>query len=402
MPNAGRCGGPVAPARPCGDHATASRGHQVTRPVTRPLPQPPAGAVWPSAQWTAHRIACTQGRRCHHAFAFPDWWLAMITRGKPLDPDADAARQIAVQRIGRYKGHPHMLPEPLTFTQQAVLDALCVAPAPISKSWLRASLSSVGGMARWVHATGQPLTREHVFSEEVRYRFVTNCDEEGTRRLYSARLQLIADALNGIVEPPVLPHLSKRYGMPIEPITLTQEVDLWAWSRGLRPLSQRRRVQAMIALGLGCGLTRREQHGLTTLHVTHDVNGVHISVPAISVAPARLVTCRRDWEDRLIALVADIQPGHLLLTPWMTRPPSGATLDQSLVRARRTSPPFDFNITRLRNTWLSYHLTTGTPLKVLIASAGLQEPNHLANLLHLLPDVDPSEAARLLRGGDHA
>lgn len=62
------------------------------------------------------------------------------------------------------------------------------------------------------------------------------------------------------------------------------------------------------------------------------------------------------------------------------------------------NPPVVFNSTRLRNTWLCWHLANGTPLKELMQAADMKEANHLHNLLPLLPDTDPLRTARLLRG----
>lgn len=372
---------------------------QPTGPVARPLPAPPADVAWPSQDWLAHHATCSDGRRCRHHTVFPDWWLDMVTRGIPYAFDTDEALQRAAQRVNRFNGHPPLQPEPLLFTRRAVLDSLVVAPAPITESWVMGSLAAVGGIARWVHNVGQPLTREHVFSEETRYRWVDGAGHltKESARVYAVRLELIGDHLTGAVVKR-LPRATKVEEAPVEPLTPTEEADLWIWSRGLRPLTRRQRVQASIVLGLGLGLIRREKYLLVKEHVNVTSQGVSVAVTNPVTGATRRVACRRDWEDRLGALVFEMTPGHYLMAPWRSDPPSPNAGDESMRRAHKARPPVDFNNLRLRNTWLCHHLQAGTPLKVLMEAADMAEANHLHNLLSLLPDVSVTEAHAALRG----
>jgi hypothetical protein len=323
----------------------------------------------------------------------------MVTRGIPYASDTDEALQNAVGRVNRFKGHPPLQPEPLLFTQQAVLDSLVVAPAPINESWVMGSLAAVGGIARWVHNTGQPLTRAHVFSEETRYRWVDGAGHltKESARIYAVRLELIADHLNGAVIKR-LPRATKVEEAPVEPLTLVEEADLWTWSRGLRAVKKRQRVQGHIVLGLGLGLTRAEKYQVHAGHVSADDHGVHVHVTDEAGTVLRTVTCRRDWESRLLGLVEDTQPGGYLVRPWETTPPRGSAVDESIRRVHKWGPPVAFNNVRLRNTWLCHHLQDGTPLKVLMAAAGMAEANHLHKLLTLLPEPTAAESAAALRG----
>lgn len=323
----------------------------------------------------------------------------MVTRGIPYSSDADQALQHAVGRVNRFKGHPPLLPAPLLFTQQAVLDSLVVAPAPVTEAWVMGSLAAVGGMARWVHNTGQPLTREHVFGEETRYRWGDGAGHltKESARIYRVRLELIADHLNGatIKRLPRATHVKEA---PVEPLTLTEEADLWTWARSLRREMRRQRVQAHIVLGLGVGFQRAEKYRVRSEHVSVDSRGVHVLVTDEKGAPLRSVTCRRDWEERLLELAANTQHGGYLMRPWSTAPPTPSTLDESMRRAQKWGAPVEFNNIRLRNTWLCHHLVDGTPLKVIMAASGMAEVKHLHNLLPLLPEPPADEVAAALRG----
>ncbi|WP_343908564.1 hypothetical protein [Nocardioides aquiterrae] len=322
-----------------------------------------------------------------------------MTRGIPYAADTDVALQHAVGRVNRFKGHPPMQPDALLFTRQAVLDSLVVAPAPITESWVMGSLAAVSGLVRWVHNTGQPLAREHVFSEEVRYRWVDGAGHltKESARIYAVRLELIADHLNGAVVKR-LPRATKVQEAPVEPLTPFEEADLWVWSRGLRPLTRRQRVQASIVTGLGLGLTRGEKYLLVKEDVTVTGDGVFATIAHPVTGEVRTVACRRDWEDRLAALVFEMKPHHYLTAPWRDTRPSPQSADESMRRAHKARPPVDFNNVRLRNTWLCHHLANGTPLKVLMQAADMAEANHLHNLLTLLPDVSEADALAALRG----
>lgn len=325
----------------------------------------------------------------------------MKSRGIPLHDDADVALEHAVAMINGYKGHPPLQPESLAFTQKVVLDALPLAPTPIGNSWMRITLAAVAGLARWLQMTGQPLTREHTFSEETRFRYIaTRTDQtEGSRNLNAVRLELIGDMLLGASPGRVLPKVTKTEEAPIEPLTAEDEADLWVWAIGLRRRMRRDQMSATLVLGLGCGLSRAEKHKIRHEDVHADEHGVHVWVTSNRTGLSRLVTCRADWEDRLAALKDYTAPGHLLMSPWRDTVQAHGGADEAMRRARNNTPvPVNFNNVRLRNTWLCHHLAAGTPLKVLMEAADMKEANHLHNLLALLPATDPVQAAAALRG----
>jgi integrase len=183
---------------------------------------------------------------------------------------------------------------------------------------------------------------------------------------------------------------------PREPLTDVEQADVWLWAKNLSVKKRAKRMTAFLALGLGCGLTGGELARATRDDVTIDDDGaVHVTV--VSAKSTRVVTCLAQWEVRVADIVRDIAPGHMLTAPWRTDPGSG-TLNESVRRAMAKRPPMVFNATRLRNTWLCWHLAHGTPLKELMQASDMKEANHLHNLLPLLPETDRDRTARLLRG----
>lgn len=370
-------------------------------PVSRPLPQRPAAVPWPSIEWHAHYTSCGLRRRCPHHFDFPEWWLAMRNRGVALHPDADSALQMAVRMVNGYHGHPPLQPDPLLFTQQAVLDSLALAPTPVGNSWMRMTLAAVAGLSRWAHSTGQPLTREHLFSEETRYRYLEWAAKDrgwssGSKNFIWTRLEVTGDFFLGVTGPRELRKPTITEEAPVKPLSPEEQADLWVWAKTLSVKKRAKRISAFLALGLGCGLTGGELVRATRDDVIIDADGaVHLKV--VSAKSTRWVTCLSHWEGRLASIVGDVQTGHLLTAPWRTTPGHNPS-NESVRRAMAKNPPVVFNSIRLRNTWLCWHLAHGTPLKELMQAANMSEANHLHNLLPLLPDTDPDRTARLLRG----
>lgn len=323
----------------------------------------------------------------------------MVTRGVPYSSDADEALQLASRHVSRYLGIPKLPPEPLLFTQQAVLDSLCVAPAPICKPWVTRSLASVSGLVRWVHETGQPLTRQHVFDSETRYRYIQRQMRANwtTSRDYEIRLELIAETLNGVSLFPLPRVITDVEEVDVAPLSRTEEADLWEWSRGLRPASRLHRVQGSLVLGLGVGLMRTDKYTVRGRDVFTDSAGVHVNATSERTGRPRRVTCRRDWEDRLLLLKERTPDSCFVISPKRDNWKSLGTVDEMLRLAQKSSPPAVFNNIRLRNTWLCRHLEAGTPLKVLKKAADLNDLNHPNSLLSLLPDVPAADVAAALR-----
>lgn len=323
----------------------------------------------------------------------------MVTRGIPYATDHDEALQLAAQHIAGFYGYPRLRPEPLAFTREAVLDALCVAPAPACKVWVGFTLSAVSGLARWVHELGQPLTREHVFDSETRHRYVerTKSLKKTSSRSYEIRLELVAETLNGVAIVPMPRAVRDVEPCPVEPLSYQEEADLWTWSRGLRPALRRTRVQGSLILGLGAGLMRTDKYVVRHEDVQVDSNGVHVATTGDHYDQPRVITCRAEWEQRLLALKGATPVGCFLMSPHRDTSNAFTTVDAVLLKAQKSGPPAQFNNVRLRNTWLCRHLEAGTPLKVLLEAADLADVFHLSHLLALMPQVAQESAAAYLR-----
>ena len=378
------------------------------------LPDDPSLLEWPSLAWNAHLSACERPCRCPHTaeVALPAWWVAKMKRGVPLDADVDVAIAMAMRRVNVYRGGKHVSREGAAFTRDAVRDALPSAPQPVSEEWVSAALAITGAFATWVYNEGEPLIREHVFAESTRRRWLTGRDGPKhlsvySRRNYRLRLDIMATILLGSPRETITGR--KPIGRPdaLLPLTRQQETDLWVWSQGLRPMTVRNRIQAVIVAGLGVGSRRRDLMRLRSVDVSRDDSGVHVSFPATTATgtsqfPARTTTCLIEWEDRLWDLAQSMPSRCYLAAPWRTTQPDNRSIDATMRAVNNNEaarPPVDFSSESLRNTWLVRHLEAGAPLHVLMPQAALKTTVTLDKLRPYLPDPDPDLAAAWMRQG---
>lgn len=368
------------------------------------LPPPPESeGDWPSDRWRRHLAGCGPVRECRHRVPEPRWWVLMANRGVPLHRDAEVARQLAHEHINGFRGNPVLPEELITFVQDVVRDALNVAPQPVALTWVKTALSTVATLARWVVAEGGPLTREHVFSQRVRDRYVNvhlQGYTNGSVATYRSRLNLITTALNGVTvrEPNRNPGFARN--IPLIPLTRQQEVGLFVWACGLHGDKRRHRAVRGVTLGLGLGPTTSEMMRLVPADVTADERGVHVQLTG-NDGNVRVVTCRREWEARLLELVEVTDPGRLLVSPWRSKPLEGRDFGSTLWQTQeQDTPPAYFNIKLLRNTWLVRQLESGVPLTTLLTASGLATVESVLKLLPFCAAQDPAAAAVSLRGRD--
>lgn len=325
----------------------------------------------------------------------------MATRGVPFHPDADQAFQMAKNRIRTYKGSQPVMDEPTRMlVQSIVMDALVVAPQPVSPGWVSTTLMTVGGLVRWAYLNSEVMDREHLLATQTRNRFLNiGCRgmQDTSVNNYRTRLDLVATALSAT---PVVSATTRRLvkSDAVEPHTETEVATLWVWANGLRPATRRDRAVASLVLALGCGLRARELTVVTREDVVIDSDGVHVSV--VTERGTRSVTCDRAWEDRLIALVDAAVEGCPLTSPWRDTPTTGKMLQTTLAQAQHTyEPPVWFSVTSLRNTWMLRHLRRGTQIPVLLAAAGVESIEALKPYLAYIDTASATERADWLRGG---
>jgi hypothetical protein len=170
---------------------------------------------------------------------------------------------------------------------------------------------------------------------------------------------------------------------------------LLSWARGLPTERFRHTATAILALGLGAGLTSQEMSRLVGSDITSDAAGVLISVIGDQ---ARIVPVLATWERAVAELGATAGDGPVVmpertkitrhqLKNFQARCPSG------------DAPALDTG--RLRATWLCDQLAAGADIRALVAASGVKASQVVKYLEHV-PDLDLANVRRLLRGSDRA
>ena len=356
--------------------------------------------TWPSSLWLAHVPSCPNSRKCDHPIAWPQWWWEMSQTGIPFHPDHEVALQMALRRIAGFNGRGHS-PEARDFIRAIAVDALIVAPQPVTKGWVSTTLMAVSGLVRWAVGAGEPLNREHLFSQRTRNRFLNlGCGDimDTSIRNYKCRLDLIAAAFSGTAAEPFAPSKTRKLiaDEAVEPHTPAELDALWRWANWLRPASRRHRITATMVLSAGCGLRSSEVVAIRPEDVTVDENGAHVNVGGNK---PRLVTCLRVWEEDLVILKDSTPAGRPLISPWRDDPTTARFLS-TLTGATQAGqePPVWFSPRSLRNTWIVSHLAQGTRADILLEAAGIESFESFMPYLPHIPQADRPARAQLLRG----
>ncbi len=163
----------------------------------------------------------------------------------------------------------------------------------------------------------------------------------------------------------------------------------------------RRELSAIVALGLGAGLSSAEQRGVTRESV---VEGELGSTTALFVkvggAIPRTVVVRATYE-RLLREVLDLhqkagrKPTDPLYGLSKTRHNVTGPVTQRAKTALTTG--VDVDPARLRSTWLVAAMSAPVPLGALLRASGLRSARTLVDLLAYCPSPDEAAVAAILR-----
>lgn len=172
-----------------------------------------------------------------------------------------------------------------------------------------------------------------------------------------------------------------------------QEIEAFRSLQQPTELAQHR-LQALLVLGLGAGVTGVEYYSSTARDVWTDERGV--TLLRVHGRRPRIVVVFDDWAEELHAVAARVGDGHLL----------GGTLPKAEAsRLWHIMGVIHFpdwtgrlELERLRSTWLVRHLDQGTPLRALLPAAGLTTTAACTDLLPYVRVPDADEAADWLAG----
>lgn len=182
-----------------------------------------------------------------------------------------------------------------------------------------------------------------------------------------------------------------RRSDPMRPYGPEDLAALESWARGQHSENRRSSAGALLALGLGTGLTGREIVAAQAADVTVTTTAVVVQVHG---PQPRHVPVLAEWESLL-------QERMTMTEGWLFRDgQAGGNPNLITDFVSRSHQRLTIQARRLRSTWLVHHLTVGTPLPVLLEAAGLQSAEALDRLLPFVPPRGHVETQRLLRGVD--
>ena len=244
----------------------------------------------------------------------------------------------------------------------------------------------------WATA-GLPLEDDVVFDPGVIERF-TRAElatySHAGRNTIRARLRRMSEALLGDEARGRFRALGKAESS--RPYTDADVASLLSWAAAQQETERQTSASALLALGLGAGLTGQEIIRLRVEDISEDADGVVVSVTGDG---ARDVPVLHQWETFLLERKRFVGP-----IGWAFR--SGQRGGNvNLVTdfaSRRPAPAVPLQARRMRATWLSDHLTAGTPLGALLPAAGLESAEALDRVLQATFPLDPDLARVALRG----
>lgn len=179
---------------------------------------------------------------------------------------------------------------------------------------------------------------------------------------------------------------------PVRPYSPSEIVALRSWAEGQSTPTRRRDAATLLALGAGAGLAVEDIAGLTAGMVTVDDMGVLLAVPG---RRSRLAPVLAEWEPPLIEAARSI-PSDRLLFGEVRRTGNKNFVSNFVNKSSGVGPKP--SVQRLRATWLVHHLTARSAVVPFMAAAGVGSLEALTRYLRYVPDTDPAEARRVLRG----
>lgn len=271
-----------------------------------------------------------------------------------------------------------------THTQMGVLARFCLW---VAKRPARASSTDV---LRVVELLGPGLVEEYLAGPLV-------SAPDGTRATVRSQLRRGVKRLAPDLAGPVIAYQPVKG--PYSPFECAALVRL---ARNQPTPVTRRGVSAIVALGLGAGLSPQEQKSVTPQRVLEVDLGDGVLALFVEVvgARARTVIVRTEYEALLReALVLHRKAGRSDSTPLYGKSPTRRNVTTPVTRRAKTAlgMGIELDADRLRSTWLVACMSAPVPLGALLRASGLRSARSLVDLVGYCPEPDEVQVAAVLR-----
>ncbi|WP_327129409.1 hypothetical protein [Streptomyces sp. NBC_01727] len=305
-----------------------------------------------------------------------------------LDPDTSA-------KITRYR--PQQAPtlwDELAPVVRSVVTAAVAGAVPYDVERL---LHVTASLALWAERTG--LGREPdlwLRNENIDAFVLSRAGDIGPSsvRTYRTWLLRVRDAIAWSERGEPSPARLHAEPHPHHPYTEAELAGLRHWAEHL-PRQQRTDALALLGLGAGFGLTPKE----VAASRGHHLHRIRDNGPLLHKGVGRPVplVARAAWEESLGELSQRAGEGYLF------RPRRTTEYAKNLIGSwsLRHPPPGGLpalSVGRLRATWIVELMTARIDHDLIAKAAGLASAASLARYQHLIPPLEESTAAQLLRG----
>ncbi len=241
----------------------------------------------------------------------------------------------------------------------------------------------VARLAQFAHEKHMPLEDDPVFDPFTVERFVQfhlSTYNRASRNTLRARLRRVTEALLGDETAVRARALGKAEAS--RPYTPKQVAELDGWALAQPSEERRTSARALLALGLGAGLTGAEIITLRTRHVQYVGGTTFIDIGGTD---NRIVPVLPDWADELGERTAFVGGDG-----WVFRAEQrGGNINLITDFVSRNGPHLPLQTRRMRATWLVHHLEVGTPVKTLLRIAGLRSAEALDRVLPFVEESAP-------------
>ena len=300
---------------------------------------------------------------------------------------------------------PHQLSDANWALVEGATRHLAIAYDPPSVGWVHTQMGILARFCLWVATRpSRPSPTEALQPAELLERGLVEAylagpvaaSPDSTRATVRSALRRAVRRLAPASAPQVISY------QPVQPpYTPFECASLVRLARNQPTATLRRELSAIVALGLGAGLSSAEQRGVTRESV---VEGELGSTTALFVkvggAIPRTVVVRATYEG-LLREVLDLhqkagrKPTDPLYGLSKTRHNVTGPVTQRAKTALTTG--VDVDPARLRSTWLVAAMSAPVPLGALLRASGLRSARTLVDLLAYCPSPDEAAVAAILR-----
>jgi len=273
-----------------------------------------------------------------------------------------------------------------------LIAAMAAAVGPVSKDDASGVLGALSGLVLWAQETGLDVEPEVLLARDVVDRYVAVGLREyadSTRRHVRRHLDRVA-AAHGLTGPPRVRGSVTGDEPPEEPYTAMEVDALLSWADGQPSARRRRSLLALLALGLGCGLTNAGIRGVAGTDVA--VEGDGTVLVRVGGDRPRDAVCARRFE-RLLASLAPDAGSRWLVDP-LTVPRDVQAVVEIVHGARPGAGVPSLAPQRCRATWLLERMAAGVRVDVLAAAAGMADAQDLFARRAWQLDPEPEDRAR--------